>query len=88
MSVRAAIKRKEKQQKDKFVRDYDIRVADGLANAEQLKRNELAYNMSMAQLEHVRDELTMRDHEESQGFATSISNRETMTGRQFAASRH
>jgi hypothetical protein len=83
VAVRASNTRTAKRQVDDFRRDYDERVADGLAKSEQLKRNELAYNQSMVQLEHVRDGISKEDREQSLPYETSISHRETMTGRKF-----
>jgi hypothetical protein len=83
--VRGAIVRNDAKVKADFRRDYDERVADGLAKSEQLKRNELAYTMSMVQLEHVRDRLSKGDQEVQSGYTTAISHRETMRGRRHAA---
>eukprot|EP01047_Picozoa_sp_COSAG01_P085994 COSAG01_NODE_19140_length_1028_cov_1.347686_2_plen_88_part_00 len=77
--------RNDAKVKADFRRDYDERVADGLAKSEQLKRNELAYTMSMVQLEHVRDRLSKGDQEVQSGYTTAISHRETMRGRRHAA---
>lgn len=84
VNVRATNIRSAARQVDSFRRDYDERVADGLAKSEQLKRNELAYNQSMVQLEHVRRGLAKEDREASLPYETGISHRETMTGRSFA----
>eukprot|EP01052_Picozoa_sp_SAG31_P038661 SAG31_NODE_5210_length_2674_cov_1.231845_1_plen_790_part_10 len=67
-----------------FRRDYDERVADGLTKAEQLKRNELAYNQSMVAMEHTRAAITIDDREVQFPYGTGISQRETMTGRAYA----
>ena len=47
VGVRDKILKTAQKSKASFRRDYDERTADGLSKAEQLKRNELAYNMSM-----------------------------------------
>ena len=83
VDVRTDITSVARKQKDDFRRDYDERVADGLAKAEQLKRDELAYSMSTVQQEHIRDRIAKDDREQSLPYATTISHRETMTGRLF-----
>lgn len=83
VSLRAKNLKTAQRETGDFRRDYDERVADGLTKAEQLKRNELAYNQSMVAMEHTRAVITADDREVQFPYATGVAHRETMTGRAY-----